>query len=229
MQTYAALIAKLKSMKNEKNIAGMARFGISPKGTLGIPVPVLRSMAKKLGKNHPLAIQLWNTKIHEARLLAAFIDEPAKVTYKQLEKWAKETDSWDTCDLACSNLFDRTEFAWKIVVSWTNRKEEFVKRYAFTMMAVLAVHDKKAKDKEFVRLLPLIAKASTDERNFVKKAVNWALRQIGKRNRKLNGKAIACAKKILHTYPYSKAARWVANGAVRELERPEVRVRWKPN
>lgn len=217
MATYQSVISELKSLRNERNIAGMARFGISSKGTLGIATPVIRSMAKRIGKDHLLALRLWDSGIHEARILAAFIDEPSKVTERQMLQWAKETDSWDICDQVCSNLFDKTPFAWKKAKEWSGRKEEFVKRYAFAMMAVLAVHDKKAKDADFFRLLPMIKRAASDERNFVKKAVNWALRQIGKRNMRLNKSAIGCAKRILLLHPDSKSARWVANGALAEL------------
>jgi 3-methyladenine DNA glycosylase AlkD len=225
MANYSEIIAKLKSQRNERNIAGMARFGISVKGTLGISIPVLRKMAKKIGKNQELSLKLWDSGIHEARLLAGFIGQPELATEKQMLQWAKETDSWDICDQVCSNLFDRTPFAWKKTSEWCNRKEEFVKRYAYVLMATLSVHDKKASDGAFLRCLPLIKLAATDERNFVKKAVNWALRQIGKRNMKLNRAAIACAKSIAKID--SKSARWIASNALSELEDEKVRKRIK--
>jgi 3-methyladenine DNA glycosylase AlkD len=222
---YQEIIKKLKSEANPKNVKGMARFGISPKNTLGVSVPVLRKMAKKIGQNHKLAQQLWNSKIHEARMLAGFIDEVDKVTEKQMEKWVKDFDSWDVCDQVCGNLFDRTSFAWKKAVQWAKRKEEFVKRAGFVLMATLSVHDKKAKDKEFEKLFLLIKKHSIDQRNFVKKAINWALRQIGKRNLNLNKKAIKIAKEIQKIN--SKSAHWIANDALRELINEPVQKRLK--
>ncbi len=216
-----SIIAKLNGMRNPRNIAGMARFGISSKNTLGIPIPVLRDIAKKEGKGHELALSLWESGIHEARLLAGFIDEPVKVTEAQMEKWVCDFDSWDVCDQVCSNLFDRTPFAHAKAIEWSKRKEEFVKRAGFAMMAALAVHDKKSPDAAFERFLPIIAREATDERNFVRKAVNWALRQIGKRNAALNKAAIAAAKEIAKMD--SKAARWIAADAIRELESDAVR------
>ena len=209
------IIKKLKSLANPKNVVGMARFGINPEKTLGINIPVLRKMSKEIGKNHKLALQLWDSGYHEARILAGYIDEPEKVTEKQMEKWVRDFDSWDVCDQVCSSLFDQTPFVWKKLEEFTKRKEEFVKRTGFTLMACLAVHDKKAQDKDFIKLLPIIKRETTDERNFVRKAVNWALRQIGKRNKNLNKKAIKVAKEILKME--SKTAKWIAADAIREL------------
>ncbi len=212
---YSDVIKELKANSSPKNIEGMARFGISSKGTLGVSIPVLRKMAKKTGKDHKLALRLWKSGIHEARLLAGLIDDPLLVSEKQMDDWVCDLDSWDTCDMLCMNLFDKTPFALKKTISWTKDEREFVKRAGFAMMAVLAVHDKKMTDDLFIKYFSLIKKASTDERNFVRKAVNWALRQIGKRNKKLNAKAIIIAKEILKID--SKAARWIANDAIREL------------
>jgi len=209
------IIKKLKSLANPRNLEGMARFGISSKNTLGISIYDLRPLAKQIGKNHKLALELWDSGIHEARILASYIDEPEKVTEKQMEKWVSSFDSWDVCDQVCSSLFDQTPFVWKKLEEFTKRKEEFVKRTGFTLMACLAVHDKKAQDKDFIKLLPIIKRESTDERNFVKKAVNWALRQIGKRNKNLNKEAIKTAKEILKIE--NKTARWIASDAIREL------------
>jgi len=217
------LIKKLKSQANPKNVAGMARFGISSKNTLGISIPFLRKMAKEIGKNHKLALELWNSGIHEAKILAGLIDESEKVTERQIEQWAKDFDSWDVCDLVCSNLFDKTSFAWQKVIEFSKRKEEFVKRTGFTLIACLAVHDKKAQDKDFIKLLPIIKREVTDERNFVRKAVNWALRQIGKRNKNLNKEAIKTAKEILKIE--NKAAKWIASDAIRELESEQIQKR----
>jgi 3-methyladenine DNA glycosylase AlkD len=210
------IIVYLKKNSNPKNKAGMARFGIDVKYALGVNVPVLRSLAKKLGKNHQLALDLWKTKIHEARILASMIDEPQKVSEKQMEEWVKCFNSWDICDQVCSNLFDKTAFAWGKIYEWPKRKEEFVKRAGFSLMAYLSCHDKKTADKEFIKFLPLIKKYSDDERNFVRKAVNWALRQIGKRNNNLKKYAIKTAEEIAKL-DY-KSAKWIAVDALRELK-----------
>lgn len=212
---YAEVIAKIKSNRNEKNIAGMVRFGISAKNTYGLPIPLLRQMAKQIGRDHALALQLWQSGIHEARLLAGFIDDPARVTVKQMESWVFDIDSWDICDQVCGNLFDRTPFAYRKAFEWSKRKKEFVKRAGYVLMATLAVHDKSASDAKLARFFPVIISGATDERNFVRKAVNWALRQIGKRNRHLAKLAIITGRKIGKID--SKAARWIAADALREL------------
>lgn len=236
------ILQKLKALCNPKNAEGMARFGINPKNTYGVSIPVLRKMAKEIGKNRELAQELWASGVHEARILAALVDEPKKVTEAQMDEWAEDLDSWDVCDQVCNNLFSKTEFAHKKAVEWSIRKEEFVKRAGFVLMATLAVHDKKAPDSEFLKFLPIIKRESVDSRNFVKKAVNWALRQIGKRNSFLNKKAIETAKQILeigsecgHSSRFAhgpaqspkaeclQSARWIANGAIRELESDAVR------
>ena len=201
----------------------MKRFGINTDNALGVSLPIVRDIAKKIGKNHKLAQQLWNSGIHEARILAGIIDEPDKVTGKQMENWVKDFNSWDVCDQVCGNLFDKTKFAYKKAFEWSERKQEFVKRTGFVLMATLSVHDKESLDKKFEQFFPIIKKHSTDERNFVKKAVNWALRQIGKRNLKLNKKAIKIAKEIQKID--NKAARWIANDAIRELTSKEVQRR----
>lgn len=236
------IIAKLKSQKNPKNIAGMARFGISAKNTLGVSMPEIRKMAKEIkqefkadpplskasarhGKKdrikkdkHDLALKLWDSGIHEARILAGLIDEPALVTEKQINNWAEDFDSWDVCDQVCMNLFDKTEFAWKKPFELSKRKEEFVKRTGFALMAALAFHDKTADDKKFLKFFPAIMREATDERNFVRKAVNWALRQIGKRNKNLCREALHLAREIRTEYPESKSAKWITTDAIRELE-----------
>src|SRR3990172_1499116 len=209
------IIKKLQSLKNPENVAGMARFGINPNNTYGVSIPTLRKMAKESGKDQSLAQELWASRIHEARILAGFVDDPKLVTAEQMENWVKDFDSWDICDQVCSNLFDRTPFAHKKAIEWSNREEEFVKRAGFVLMAALSVHDKKAQDDEFLIFLPIIKREATDERNYVKKAANWALRQIGKRNSTLNKKAMETAKEIQKLG--SKSARWIASDAVREL------------
>jgi 3-methyladenine DNA glycosylase AlkD len=217
------VLSRLKGMKNDKNISGMVRFGISPEGALGVPMPKLRAMAKSLGKDHELAIGLWDSGFHEARILASLVDEPSKVTEKQMEGWVSGFDSWAVCDQVCMNLFSGTPFAWEKAREWATRKEEYVKRAGFVLMAVLAVHDKDAEDRDFISLLPILIKEATDERNFVKKAVDWALRQIGKRNIALNKAAISAAKEI--GAMDSKSARWIAADACRELESGAVKMR----
>ena len=209
------ILKQLKSLYNPDAVAGMARFGINATNTYGVSIPVLRNMAKQIGKNHLLAEKLWNSGIHEARILAPLIDPPETVTERQMETWVKDFDSWDVCDQCCSNLFDKTKFAHKKALEWSKRREAFVKRAGFVLMATLAVHDKETDNQKFLRFLPVIKREATDERNFVKKAVNWALRQIGKRNSALNKIAIQTAKQIEKMD--SKSARWIASDAIREL------------
>ena len=209
------IITLLNSLSNPKSIEGMARYGINPEKTLGVSIPALRKMAKDIGKSHALAQQLWDTGFHEARILAGMIDEPDKVDDSQMEQWVRDFDSWGVCDQCCMNLFDRTGFAYLKAIEWSSREEEFVKRAGFALMAVLASHDKKAGDEAFLKFFPAIEKESVDERNYVKKAVNWALRQIGKRNINLNRMAVETAKYIRKID--SRAARWIAADALKEL------------
>src|SRR3989344_9210999 len=172
---YKEIIEKLEALKNPKNVIGMARFGIKPKTKVyGISIPELRKIAKQIGKNHELALKLWDSGIHEAQILAGYIEEADKITEKQFEKWVKDFDSWDVVDQVCSSVLDKTSFATKKIFELADRKEEFVKRTAFTLICCLAVHNKKMPDKDFLKFFPLVKKASTDERNFVKKAVNWS-------------------------------------------------------
>ena len=220
---YEDIMNNLKSLANPEAVKGMARFGISPKNSYGVSIPNLRKMAKEIGINHDLAERLWDSKIHEARILVSLIGDPKMVTEEQMEKWAKDFDSWDVCDQCCGNLFDKTRFAYKKAVEWSSREEEFVKRAGFVLMATLAVHDKKAVDEDFLKFFPLMIRGARDDRNFVKKAVNWALRQIGKKNLSLNKKAIKTAKKIKTIE--SKAAKWIATDAIRELESESVQNR----
>jgi 3-methyladenine DNA glycosylase AlkD len=222
---YDEIMNRLKSLRNEKNVAGMARFGIKTDRALGISLTKLRSIAREIGKSHELGEKLWLSGIHEARLLAALVSEPGRVSARQMEAWVKEFDSWDLCDVVCGSLFDRTPYAFKKAVEWANRKEEFQKRAGFALMAWLAVHEKEAGDKKFEKFFPVMTREATDERNFVKKAVNWALRQIGKRNKALNAKAIRVAKQIQAID--SKSARWIAADALRELTGPKLAERLK--
>jgi 3-methyladenine DNA glycosylase AlkD len=218
--TFEEVIRSLKKMANPRNVEGMARFGINPKKTLGISIYDLRALAKKIGKDHKLALRLWDSGIHEAKILASFVDEPEKVTEAQIERWVADFDSWDVCDQVCE-LFGKTPYAYKKIADWSNRKEEFVKRAAYALIAEMSWHDKEANDKTFIKLFPIIKKGATDERNYVRKAVNWALRNIGKRNKNLNKEAIKVAEEIQKID--SKAARWIAADALRELKRKKLK------
>jgi 3-methyladenine DNA glycosylase AlkD len=221
------LLLRLHKHANSKNVAGMARFGIVGEGRLGISMPVLRTIAKDTGKNHALALKLWKTGIPEAMIVAAMVAEPGKLTKTECEMMVTELNSWDVCDQTCLNLFVHVPNAWTMVHRWAGRKEEFVRRAAFALIACLAVHDKNATDEKFIRALGLVSKAATDERNFVRKAVNWALRGIGKRNLALNEAALACARSLL--LRDSRTARWIATDAIKELENPAIRRRIKPS
>jgi 3-methyladenine DNA glycosylase AlkD len=213
--TCDEIVSGIRAMGNPANVAGMARFGINPDTAARVSMPFIRGKAKEIGKNHKLALEVLGAGLHEAKNLAALVDEPAAVTEKQMEKWVSDFDSWDVCDQVCGNLFDKTRFAYEKVAEWTSRDEEFVKRAGFVLIAMLSVHDKKAADVEFIKFLPIVVSGADDDRNFVKKAVNWALRQIGKRNMALNARAIATAEMIRASD--SKSARWVATDALREL------------
>ncbi len=209
------IVKELQSLSDPEAIEGMARFGISSENTYGVSVPELRRIAKSHRKNHELALELWSSRIHEARILASMVDDPGLVTEAQMDSWVEEFDSWDVCDQTCLNLFDKTPFAYKKAVEWAGRDDQFVKRAGFALMACLAWHDKEAKDNRFRPFFKVIENNSTDGRNYVKKSVNWALRQIGKRNRTLNRDAIATARRIKAID--SKSAKWIAADAIREL------------
>jgi 3-methyladenine DNA glycosylase AlkD len=201
----------------------MARYGISTERRLGVKVPDMRKIAKNAGKNHALALELWKTGIPDAQIVAALVDEPDKLTEAQMEEWVKDFNSWDVCDQVCMNLFDKSPLAIKKIHDWAEREEEFVKRAAYALIACVAWHDKEAEDDLFIRLFPVIKRGSTDERNYVKKSVNWALRHIGKRNVRLNKAAIDLAEEIRRMD--SKAARWIASDALRELQSENVQKR----
>jgi 3-methyladenine DNA glycosylase AlkD len=217
------ILKTLRGLGTPRDREGMARFGINVDNALGIGVTQLRKLAREIRRDHDLAQQLWATGIHEARILASIVDVPSEVTEAQMNAWAAEFNSWDLVDQCCGNLFDKTPFAWDKATEWSRREEQFVKRAGFSLMAYLAVHDKSAPDGRFERFLPIIEREASDDRNFVKKAVNWALRQIGKRNARLNELAIKRAERIKEID--SKAARWVASDALRELTKPSVQQR----
>jgi 3-methyladenine DNA glycosylase AlkD len=223
MTTAAEILAQLEAVANPANLAGMARYGMSVNNRLGVPVPELRRIAKAAGKDHAAALELWESRIAEARIVASMIAVPAELTEEQMEAWVKDFDSWDVCDQVCMNLFEKSPFARRKVVEWSSREEEFVKRAAFALLACIAWHDRRATDQELIAFLTVIERGATDERNFVKRAVDWALRTIGKRNRALNQAAIRAAKDIQGLD--SKAARWVAADALRELQSKKVQER----
>ena len=223
MASVKDVLDRLQGKAQPEQLKGMAKYGMTVEQRLGVSVPDMRKLAKEIGRDHKLALDLWRTGIAEARIVAALVGEPDKLTEEQMEDWVKGINSWDVCDQVCMNLFEKNQLAWKKIVDWSEREEEFVKRTAFSLIACLAWHDKKTSDEKFIELLPVIIRESTDERNFVKKAVNWALRNIGKRNLKLNKAAINTAKEIKRLD--SKAARWVASDTLRELESDAIQSR----
>ena len=208
----------LRKKASPRNVRGMARFGMSAQGRLGVSVPEMRRIARLAGKDHRLALALWKTEIAEARIVASMVAEPDKVTARQMETWVVGIDSWDICDQVCGNLWDKTPLAWGKLRAWTRREEEFVRRAGFALIAYLAWHDKQAADARFVAVLPLIRRGAVDERNFVKKAVSWALRNIGKRNPALRREALSLATSLRNSE--DRPARWVGADALRDLARP---------
>ncbi len=212
---YEEVLKTLESLSDSKAVEGMARYGIAAKGAYGVPIPKLRRIAKETGIDRELARRLWATEARETRILASMIDDPEMVTEEQMESWVRDFYDWEVCDQCCMNLFEKSRLAYQKAAEWSSREEEFVKRAGFALMARLAVSDKKGADGQFEVFLPVIMRGASDNRNFVKKAVNWALRQIGKRNLALNRKAIETAGKIQEMD--SKSARWIASDALREL------------
>ena len=213
------IIERLKSSSNPKSLAGMAKFGIDPDRALGVRIPELRELAKDLRKRvenrHTLAQKLWERKIRETMIVAGMIAEPKMTTEKLLDEWVKDFYDWEVCDQTCMNLFEKTPFAYNKAVQWSYRDEEYVKRAGYVMMARLAVSDKGADDEKFIKFFPDIKRGATDQRHIVKKAVNWAIRQIGKRNLKLNKRAVELSLEIQEID--STAARWIAKDALKEL------------
>lgn len=217
-------LALMRAQARPDELAGMARFGIVGAGRLGLSVPAMRVIAKTLGHDHALAQALWDTGIPDARIVASMVAEPAQLTSRQMDAWAKGFVAWDVCDQTCLNAFRASPLAWRKVHTWATRQDEFVRRAAFALLATLAVHDKRADDACFVDALALIEAAAEDERNFVKKAVNWALRNIGKRNASLHAAAVACAQRVQQQT--GRSARWIAADALRELQSEAVTRRW---
>jgi 3-methyladenine DNA glycosylase AlkD len=225
--TKAAVLHELKGLADPKVRAKMAYFGVNVPKAHGISVPVLHSFAKHIGKDHRLAQSLWTSGIHEARILATLIGEAEKVTAAEMDRWVREFDSWDVVDAACCYLYAHTKFAWKKAAEWSRRDAEFEKRAAFSLVAYLSYKDRAAPDSRFAQFLRVIEREAHDERNFVKKAVNWTLRNIGKRNLRLNREAIRAAERIRKQD--SRAARWIAADALRELRSDAVQARLRRN
>lgn len=223
--TFKEVMEILHSLAKPENLEGMARFGITGNKRLGLSMPELRKLGKTIGTDHKMALKLWDTGIQDAMILAALVDDAALVTEEQAESWVKDLETWDVCDQLCMNLFERIPFAKKKIGEWSGRDEEFVRRAAYAMIACIAWHDKKATDEELMEFFPVIKSGSSDERNYVKKAVSWALRHIGKRNPNLNKEALKLAREIKGID--SRAARWVASDVIRELESEAVQKRLK--
>ncbi|MBL7200139.1 MAG: DNA alkylation repair protein [Anaerolineae bacterium] len=223
MSSVDQVIEQLQALSRPDQLEGMARYGMTVEKRLGVSIPHLRKLAKGIGVDHGLALALWETGIAEARIVAAMVDVPEEVTEAQMEDWVAGLDSWDVCDQLCMNLFDKTPLAWRKVREWSEREEEFVKRAAYALLACLAWHDKGATDEQFTALIPLIVREATDGRNYVKKAVSWALRHIGKRNARLNEIALEAARQLQGMD--DKTARWIGTDAVRDLTSDATRKR----
>ena len=225
MISVEEVLKRLESKARQEQLAGMARYGMNIERRLGVSIPELREMAKDIGKNHELALGLWKTGVAEAKILAAMVEDPEKLSEEQMGNWVKDIDSWDVGDQVCMNLFEKSPLAWRKVDDWSRREEKFVKRTAFGLLACLAWHDKKAEDEKFIQLFPVFARGAVDERNSIKKAVSWALRNIGKRNLNLNKAALNEANRL--RLLDSKSARWIASDVTRELESEAVQKRLK--
>ena len=218
-------VAWLKTHATRHTLDGMARYAIPSDNALGVAVGDIRAVGKQLGRDHALAEALWETGIYEARMLTAFVADPAQVTPAQMDRWCRDFDSWGICDTLCFHLFDRTPHAWSNIAKWSTSPEEFVRRAAFALLASVALHDKRAPDAPFLESLALIERAATDDRNFVKKAVSWALRGIGKRNAVLHSAAVDLASRLAQSP--ERAARWVGKDALRDLQKREERIERK--
>ncbi len=215
MATCEEILAKLKAKARPDQLAGMARYGIKTENRLGIQMPELRKLAKEIGKDHGLSMQLWQTGVEDARILASMVAEPEKLTSQQMDKMVSDVDSWDVGDQVSMNLFEKTSLAWQKVMEWSQQEEEFVKRTAYGLIACLAWHSKTASDQQFMDVFPIIAHGAQDSRKSIQKAVSWALRNIGKRNENLNQRAVILARQIHETA--TKPAKWVGSDVLREL------------
>jgi 3-methyladenine DNA glycosylase AlkD len=215
-----AVVAQLKRLASKSVRAGMARYAIPSDNAFGVSVGTLQKVSKRLGKDHELALALWQTGHFEARMLACFVGEPDRITTAQMDRWCRDFDSWAICDHACFHLFDRTPHAFRKVEQWAKKRGEFQKRAAFALLASLALHDKQSGDEPFATCLPLIERAATDERNFVKKGVSWALRGVGRRSSALHAAAIELAKRLAASA--EPAPRWIGKDALSDLQKPAV-------
>jgi 3-methyladenine DNA glycosylase AlkD len=211
------VIALLKEQSDAIHLDGMKRFGIDNSKAMGVSMPKVRALAKEIKKDQELSLKLWETGIHECRILASMIGDPQLLTPEQMDSWTTDFASWDVCDQVCGNLFDRTPFAMQKALEYSTSEKEYIKRAGFVLMAEFAVHNKKAADEEFIPLFPIMEREAWDDRNFVKKAVNWALRQIGKRNKTLHQLAMQTARQIAQQD--SRPAKWIAKNALDELEK----------
>jgi 3-methyladenine DNA glycosylase AlkD len=218
------IVEKLKTKANPDNLEGMARYGMDTTNRLGNSIPFLRKLAKEIGKDHKLALELWEKGIDETKILASMIAEENKLTEEQAEKWVADFNSWDVCDQVCMNLFEKMPFVQKKIKEWSEREEEFVKRTAFSLIACITWHNKELPDEELIKFFSLIKKGAEDERNYVKKAVSWALRNIGKKNKNLNKEATKFAKELEKTD--SKSAKWIAKRTLKDIAREKVTRRW---
>ena len=223
MMNVEDVLNQLKEKAKPDQIEGMAKFGITRDKRLGVSVPDMRKMAKECGKDHELALELWQTGIPEAMIVASMVDVPEQVTEQQMDDWVVDFNSWDVCDQVCANLFEKTPLAWKKILDWSTREAEFEKRAAYALIACLAWHDKAATDEDFIRQIPVIMDGADDERNYVKKGVSWALRNIGKRNADLNQAAMQAAAELGEMD--SKTARWIAHDTIRDLTSEATRKR----
>ena len=210
----------LERKGTKANRDGMARYGIVADKVYGVSMSTMKSLAKKLGRDHDLALALWDTGWYEARILTSFVDDPSLVTAAQMDRWARDFDNWAICDSLCFHLFDKTPHAWKKIGQWATRKDEFVKRASFALLAAVALHDKKAPDAPFVRSIKLIEAAASDERNFVKKGVSWALRSVGHRSRETFAAAIEAGQRLAASTDPTE--RWIGKDALKDLTRPMV-------
>jgi 3-methyladenine DNA glycosylase AlkD len=225
MNPTKEILEKLKTKSRKDQLEGMARFGINTNNRLGVSIPDIRRIAKEFGRNHEVALELWKTGYDDAKITAALVDDPDKVSEDQMDEWVKDFNSWDVCDQICMNLFDRSPYAWKKIFEWSKREKEFVKRAAFTLLACLAWHDKNAEDDKFLEYFPLIKKNVDDDRNYVKKAVSWSLRHIGKRNLNLHKHVLVFANDIKQID--SKTARWIGSDVIRDLHSESTKKRLK--
>jgi 3-methyladenine DNA glycosylase AlkD len=215
MKPADKILREMRALRDPANVEGIARFGIVSTSAYGIPTPTIRAMARRLGKDQALAEELWATGVYDARVLASLVGDPMAISRSTMDKWTRDFDNWAVCDACCCDLFDRTPCVWQKIPKWAANKREFVRRAAFSTLAGAAVHDKKAENQRFLDGLALIEKYAFDDRNFVRKAVNWALRNIGKRNVELLPAAIACAERIREQG--TRSARWIAADALREF------------